>query len=187
MNYQGVVSSISSFNYQGNLLWSFQLSGDKGTYFRTGSNAPKFEKGDLVNFVGEPGKNGSVNVNVKTIQSKKGDSEAADVGVANVVRSVRPSQNGSGSKDDYWVAREQRDISTQKRIERQSCRNSALEFMKLILDKGEFKLPAKNKVEALEEMLSHYQEKFLIDNSGEVKSENKTEPNEPAKEEAGYN
>jgi hypothetical protein len=168
MNYQGTVSNISSFDYQDprsgktSKLWSFQLNGDKGIFFRTGSDTPKFEKGDFVNFNGEAGKGNSVKVDVKSIQAKKGDAETASNGVGNL------QSTGRGvSKDDYWTQREVRDVATQRRIERQSCRNSALEFMKILLDKGEVKLPAKNKVEALEAMLTHYQEVFLKDNAGE--------------------
>jgi hypothetical protein len=46
------------------------------------------------------------------------------------------------SKDDYWKRREERDLETQKRIQLQSARNSAIAAAEVIVNTGAIKLPA---------------------------------------------
>jgi hypothetical protein len=160
MQYSGVVSNVSSFDYQGKKLWSFQLNNEKGTYYRTGAVRPKAETGQFVVFFGEPGKNGSVNVDSKTIEVKEG--EQASSGVGSFTRS-KPNPVPSNGRD--FPTKDERE-ATQKRIEIQSCRNSALEFIKILFQQEAIKVPAKNKVDFLEELLNHYQKKFIDNNSG---------------------
>lgn len=174
MQYQGVVSNISSFDYMGNALWSFQLNGDRA-YYRTGKIKPKVEKGNYITFTAEPGKNGSVNVDTKSIQTKLVEAEASGVGTLKAA----PPASGSNSNQGYWEAKTERDIVTQARIERQSTRNSAIEFIKVLISQEALKIPAKNKLEFFEQLLSHYQDEFILDNAGEVK-----EDKEAAKEDA---
>jgi len=176
MLYTGVVSNVSSFDYQGKKLWSFQLNNDKGVYYRTGSNRVKAEVGQFVSFLGEPGKNGSVNVDSKSVEVKQGEQSATGLAGA-----VAGAGSGAGKGTPVSTSRDfptkaERD-ATQKRIEIQSCRNSALEFIDILIRTEAFKVPAKNKVEALEQLLSHYIEKFLQENSGDVgKTEKVAEP-----------
>ena len=163
-----MISNVSSFDYQGKKLWSFQLNNDKGTYFRTGSSRVPAEQGEFVSFSGMPGKNGSINVDTKTVEVKKG--EVAQQGIAGAVASKAGSggtsySGGGGGNRDFPTKSERE--ATQKRIEIQSCRNSALEFIDILIRTEAFKVPAKNKVEALEELLSHYIEKFIKENAGE--------------------
>lgn len=162
--FQGVVSNVSAFPYNGKNLWSFSLNGTKG-FFRCGDTRPRVEKGDYVKFTATTGKNGAYNVDTKSIDAKTGESQATGVKIP-AAGTSGASASGVG-REDYWVAREARDVSTQKRIEIQSCRNSAIEFLKILLANGEFKLPAKNKVAALEAALQHYIDKFIKENAGE--------------------
>lgn len=164
MQYQGIVSKVSSFDYMGKQLWSFQLNGTR-EFYRTGNIKPKIESGQFVTFTAEPGKNNSINVDTKTIQAKDASSEQSGTGVSNALN----KGSTTATKDSYWADREARDVLVQKRIERQSCRNSALEFIQILLaHEGAVKIPAKtDKVTFFEEMLAHYTEKFIEDNSGE--------------------
>lgn len=174
MQYQGVVSTISSFDYMGNALWSFQLNGDR-SYYRTGKIKPKVEKGNYITFTAEPGKNGSINVDTKSIQTKLVEAEASGVSTLKAT----PPASGSNSNQGYWEAKTERDIVTQARIERQSTRNSAIEFIKVLISQEALKIPAKNKLEFFEQLLSHYQEEFILDNSGESKEEVVAVPVQP--------
>lgn len=168
MQYQGVVSNISSFDYMGKVLWSFQLNGDRA-YYRTGNVKPKAEQGQYITFTAEPGKNGSINVDTKSIQAKSAEAEASGVGALKATSQV----SGSNSNQGYWEAKTERDIVTQARIERQSTRNSAIEFIKVLISQEALKIPAKNKLEFFEQLLSHYQDEFILDNSGETKEDKK--------------
>lgn len=160
MIYKGVVSSISSFDYQGKKLWSFQLNNDRSVYYRTGNTRPRAEEGQFVVFEGTAGKGNSVNVDTKSIQVKAAEAEAT--GVAIVAKA--PASSGGSN----WPTKEERE-ATQKRIEIQSCRNSALEFIKILTGAEALKVPTKQaeKVEFYENLLSHYIDQFLKDNSGE--------------------
>lgn len=172
---QGTISKVSSFDFNGKTLWSFQLQGIEG-YFRTGEKKIAAERGQYVTFDAKPGKNGSYNVDASSIVVKAAEKEASGVQVA------RSTSSGTLSKDDYWSRKEDRDLSVQKRIERQSTRNSALEFIKILLAQEAVKVPAKNKVEFLEELLAHYQEQFITDNGDEGVKEKRAEEDLPREE-----
>jgi hypothetical protein len=172
MQYKGTVSKVSSFNYQGKDLWSFNLQGVQG-FFRTGNKKPKVEQGQYVIFDAEPGKNGSFNVDASSISVKAAEAEATGVQVAG------GGAKASLSKDDYWTRKEERDSVTQARIERQSCRNSSLEFIKILVGQGAVKFTEKtkpaDKVDILEQMLDHYTEQFIDDNAGRKEGRAKEE------------
>lgn len=155
MIYNGTVSKITPFNYQNKTLWSFQMQGIK-SYFRTGEKHPGVEPGNAITFEGNPNAKGDVQVDVGSI---KRSAEQQSSGVQGAVQ--RTFQGGNRD----FPTRDERE-ATQRRIEIQSCRNSALELVKILLDKGELKFgPKVDKVKAIEEMVSHYTEKFLDENS----------------------
>lgn len=164
MQFKGVVSSVSPFEFNGNTLWSFQLNNDR-SYYRCGKVKPKIEVGQYIIFEGTPGnKQGSVNADTKSIQVKSVEEESSGIDLYKAKAS-----GAAKSKDDFWERKETRDIATQKRIEIQSCRNSAIEFVKILFSQEAVKVPAKQaeKVPFIEELLAHYQEQFLKENSGE--------------------
>lgn len=184
MQYTGTISNISSFDYQGKKLWSFQLNNERGVYYRCGATAPRAEQGNWVAFEGTPGKNGSVNVDTKSLVAKQVEKEASGVQIP--AYQAKPT---GVSKDDYWANREARDLQTQARIERQSTRNSAIDFIKILLEQGAIafgeKVKGPQRVETLEKLLAHYQEDFIKDNSGEkevVKEKSKAAKEEPSDE-----
>lgn len=168
MEYSGVVKNVSSREFNGNNLYSFTLNNVR-SFFRTGTTPPGVEAGQFVTFTGLPDPKGNVNVDRGSINAREASTKEA----ASSLKSFRSSVP-SGSKEmtstGYWEAKEKRDISTQKRIEIQSVRNSALTFIDLLLKSESFKLPAKNRVEAMEELLEHYMSEFLIRNGGAAKA-----------------
>lgn len=167
LNYSGNVQKVSSFDLGNKKLWSFTLKGQKG-FFRTGEKHPNVEQDQSVTFEGNPDPKGNVNVIQTTI---KLSTEQQASGVSGGVV-------GAGNKSVYagnsYPTKAERD-ATQKRIEIQSCRNSALELVKILMDKGEIKIPAKtDKVEFIEALVKHYTEQFIAENAGS--SEPKSQP-----------
>ena len=75
------------------------------------------------------------------------------------------SQGGGGmSKDDYWARKEERDIETQKKIQYQASRNTAIAALDVLLKAEAVKLPAKqaDKYDAalalIDELTEHFQQ-----------------------------
>lgn len=175
MQFKGVVKDVSSFPYNGKDLWSFQLNGDRN-YYRCGDKKPAIESGQYVLFdANQSNKQGSYNVTKGSIQVKAAEAEATGVKIPERVS----TSGATSSKDEYWSRKEERDVATQARIERQSCRNSALEFVKILVGQEAIKFGAKaDKTEILEQLLAKYTEEFIADNAGKKKDE--SEPVETA-------
>lgn len=157
--HKGIVSSISSFPYQNKTLWSFQLNGVRA-FYRTGEKHPGIEKGNYVEFEATgPDVKGNFQVDVTSI--KVGDAPQTAKGPTG----FRKAFTEAPKKD--FPTKEERD-ATQARIEIQSCRNSALQFIDILIKTEAFKLPAKNKIETLESLLEHYIQQFLARNQGKI-------------------
>lgn len=164
MNYSGVVSNVTSFDYNGKKLWSFQLSNVR-TYFRLGDSAPKMEKGQFVSFTGSADAKGNVKVDIHSINSKPADAKTEIAGIKGFRTAVQTASTEMTS-NGYWEMKTMRDIETQKRIEIQSCRNSALQFIQILSSNEALKLPTKNRLEFLEALLEHYIVEFQGRNTG---------------------
>lgn len=161
MNYAGQVQRVSSFDFKGKKLWSFTLKGQNG-FYRSGTDHPNVEPDQSVTFEGNPDPKGNVNVVKGTIKLA---TEQASTGVS---YAVVAGGNKTGYVANSYPTKLERE-STQKRIEIQSCRNSALELVKILLDKGEIKIPAKtDKVQFIEALVSHYTQQFIKENAGDV-------------------
>ena len=92
-------------------------------------------------------------------------------------KAANGARGGAFTKDDYWRNKEARDLANEPKqrakeatIELQSCRNSAIELVKLMLTPGlEIipKLPAANKREEFVfQLVQTYTEQFLDANEG---------------------
>lgn len=97
------------------------------------------------------------------------------------ISGIRTSGANLG-KDDYWTRREERDIETQKRIELQSCRNSAIEMVSLLLTANAVPVPKKTAEQEgyIADLVQHYTDKFRSENSGKP-----VEMAEPTDDESG--
>src|SRR5688572_11866989 len=141
MNYSGIVAGISSFPFNDTKLWSFQLKNVR-TYFRTGQKAPDFEMGQFVEFEGEADEKGNVKVDPKTIKVSDPHQTPEVKGVKGFRTAIPKASNAEMTSNGYWEARTIRDIETQKRIEIQSCRNSALQFIEILASMEALRLGA---------------------------------------------
>lgn len=157
---QGVVARISDFPFNGKTLWSFTLRGDQ-TFYRLGEKKPSFKEGDSVQFDAEQKGKG---VQAKNVVPWVGSQVTVGTSASTVARTV----SGPATSNEYWSNRETRDIEVQKRIELQSCRNSAIELVRLLIGSGieAVKLPAKqaDKAQVVEELVAHYTEVFRNEN-----------------------
>lgn len=156
---KGVVGKIYSKDFGDQTAWSFTLRGDR-TFYRLGNKKPAFSEGDSVQF--EVEMKGS-NAYARGV-SPWSDQEVTRGSPAQAVAGA----SGPRTADDFWRRKEQRDIETQKRIELQSCRNSAIEMVALIVKAEALKLPAKasDKAPVIEELVQHYTQFFLDRNAG---------------------
>lgn len=171
---QGTVASILTSNGKnGTTFYRFTVDGDQ-RQFGLGAKQPQFTRGQMVSFITNKTERGfwEVEGNVETLSQTQ-----------TTTFSVAPTTNSSTySKDDYWKAKEERDIEKDKVIQLQSCRNSAIETVKLLLDKEAIKVPAANKrydfiLSLIDEVTQHYVAKNDGRNQEKV-------PDEPEQEEA---
>jgi hypothetical protein len=157
---QGVVSKIHSKDFPNGTAYSFTLSGDR-TFYRLGNTPPSFKEGDSVRF--ETAQKGQ-NTYARNVVLWKEDGVTSSKPASEIAR----SSSGPKTSDEFWRNKEQRDVLVQSRIELQSCRNSAIELVRLLLQPGveAVKLPAAQaKREAiLVEMVRKYTSDFLKEN-----------------------
>ncbi len=158
--FKGVVTNASSNDFNGKKLWSFQIQGVRA-YFRTGEINPNLVKGDYVEFEAEgPDQRGNYRADVNSFSKKAGNSQVEAKGPSG----FRKAFNSQPSRDFPTKAER---AETQSRIEIQSCRNSALELIKVLLSQDAIKFGAKaDKVAIIEELLEHYTAEFLERNNG---------------------
>lgn len=156
---QGVVRKIFDRQFGNKTVYSFTLNGDQ-TFYRLGDRPPNFSEGDSVKF--EPNTKGA-NTYANGVVPWKED------GTPVTGRAVSSVAAKASNKDDFWERKELRDISVQKRIEIQSCRNSAIDLVRLLLQTGveAVKLPsAQAKREAIvAEIVRKYTADFLKENT----------------------
>lgn len=160
---QGVVKDVIAKPWKDKTLYSFKLS--DGNYYSTGVKSPP-STGSSIKFEYSTNSRGYKDVIGTSIVNWQ-SAGVHDVAVAgNVARSK------GLTKDDYWEQKAQRDVETQKRIEIQSCRNSAIAFIAATVAAGAVKLPAKesDKLGVLEEFLTKYTNKYLEENKGAPKT-----------------
>lgn len=160
--FKGVVTQTSSFPFQSKVLYSFQLQGVRA-FFRTGEKEPGLIKGDYVEFDAKgPDAKGNYNVDVSTLSKKAGDSAQAASGPTGFRKAFTSQPNRDFPTKDERA-------ETQARIEIQSVRNSALQFIEILLSQDAIKFgPKVDKVEVLESLLEHYMTEFLERNKGKT-------------------
>lgn len=182
MNAKGIVKEVLVKDWKGKSLYTIKLNGDSN-YYNTGVEKPP-KVGTFIEFDFTINDKGYKQVDMRSIVEKTG----SDIPATTKISSATGASRGMG-KDDYWERKENRDITVQKRIELQSCRNSAIAFISTLLTSGAVKLPAKqaDQADVIEEMLSRYTSKFVEQNaqdpSGPVNEEVVTDNDKPAEKE----
>lgn len=141
-------------------LYSAKVSG-LNEWASFGFNDPKIQEGQVVKLRGE------VDGSSFRVQQHKVLEDAP----AKPAYSGSRGGNSGGGRDDYWKAKETRDIEhTQPRIQYQSSRKDALEFLRVLIDADALPVTAaQNKAskakrfEELEEILDKLTVRFYHD------------------------
>lgn len=143
---RGTVAKV----YEKNGMYSLAID---NVWYGFGKKKPQVDQGQFVTFAADKNDRGYWNADIKTLI-------VADRQSASSTRA--PAPTGGLTKDQYWENREARDIETQKRIQYQSSRNAAIEFVRLLLDKDALKVPATvaKKADAILEAVNYYTTMF---------------------------
>ena len=182
MTYSGKIQHINEKEYNGKILRSFKLANEQ-PYFGTGTEPIPAIKGDFVTFDGKVDAKGNVSVDLSTF--KVTGNSAVDKIAQNAV--VRAANKGSASfatkaasKDAYWENREIRDIETQKTIQLQSSRNSAIALASALLQAnavaGYEKAKAQDKMDIICALVQHLTDKFQDESAGNRAEAKQPEP-----------
>lgn len=168
--YSGVVGRVSEKPWNGKTFYSFTLNGQDGWY-NTGMKKPP-TTGTSVSFTANPNAKGYLEVDYHSIKKLEDGAAGPAQGVATVSRS---SGNGIG-KDDYWSRKEERDLKNDAARELGATRNTAIEVIKLMIDKEVIKLPAQAKREGFFwELLETYTDKLMGKGTDDLVTEEEQE------------
>jgi len=190
-DHQGIVAKIFSNPGRGDtMLYSFALAGETRTYYGMGEDKPKFPEGAAIRFKHYENKRGYPTVDGKVL---KWEGEAADV-AAEAAKKTKSSYSGrkgsGGTGQDWkerWISADEQRVKD-KVIQLQSCRNSALQMLDILVSSEALKLPAQAKrVDFMEELLRKYIEMFLGENgyAGVGVADEEPEPEETEQEDEG--
>ncbi len=176
MSIKTVVQLVTKKPVNGRNLYSFK--GQDGVWYNTKARVPP-DVGTFIEFEANPDARGYLQA--ENIVILPATTQAVASGPRVAAAAVQASKHQPATnKEQYWLNKEERDITTQKVIELQSCRNSALAFISQLLQVEATALP-KAKAEREEFMvalLQRYTKMFLDENQGrppEVPEEAKEE------------
>lgn len=137
---KGVIKNVSSKNFNGQDLWSFTMVNVTG-FFQCGSNEPTCKNGDSVEISATQLPNGNYRVNsisvaqsAPTVQEYVPQTSYGSKPAYKKTSYVKPT--GGQNREGYWDDKEVRDIETQKIIQLQSSRNSAIAATSLLITNG---------------------------------------------------
>lgn len=144
----GVVKKIDSRSGAFGTMYNAQVD---GTWYGLGSKAPSFKEGDTIAF------DFTQKGNFKNI-----DPKTVDVVPVASASGKTSSATASGSKDDYWAAKEQRDVGVQRAIQLQASRNSAIALVAPLAAAGLITLPAKDKFSAVKALVQELTDEYYL-------------------------
>jgi hypothetical protein len=153
---QGTVKKVLTKNWQDKTLYSLILN-ESEKIFGLGTFRLKAKPGDFVKFEYSVNKNGYPDANTKTLEVTE-NKEAIHTEV-----SAKAAGRASGlSKDDYWNRKEARDLRQDELREIGATRNTAVEWIKFLMEKEALKLPTKmaDREQALNALLNDYIDRF---------------------------
>lgn len=131
----GIVSKVFSKQFGDKTLHSFVLQDQDGVYYRSGEMAPGVKQGDVVEFeVKQSGANLYAQLPIKV---------TGTLSPAKTSRGKGGFKSGvtASGKDDYWTAREERDIEAQYSMRWQGAYERALKLYPLLLEAEAIKPP----------------------------------------------
>jgi len=149
---KGTVQRFFENEWRGMMLYGLTVDTDE-RMFGTGEIRPSTAVGDYVSFEVNKGKNDKWYANTKSLQ------------VLTEAPATPQKANGATSpaktKENYWTNKEANDKTKDKVIQYQSCRNSAIALIGVLLSNGALTLPQKK--EAKYDVVVALAEKLTID------------------------
>lgn len=164
----GMVSRINSKPYNGKMLYSVKLSSDD-RWFGLGAGPLNFKEGDTIEFDSKTNAKGYHDALRNTLKVL---TQGAEV-VSNKA-SVSQTQSSGVSKEGYWDRKEARDARQDELREIGATRNTALEFIKVLLSSESISLPTKKAEREgfLQDLLDDYINRFRSYQEAEKKNTN---------------
>lgn len=176
MMINGTVSNIGETKG----FYRVQVDGDR-RWFGMGRNRPNFVLGDVVSFSTRQSEKGFWEVEGRVDLVTNGP-KVTTVPYEQIVTSPTTATTRTVSSGTDWAKKD-------KIIQKQSCRNSAIEVVRILLDKECLKLPAeKKRYDFVLALVDDLTEKYELANDGKTKdmevleSDLATEPEAPASE-----
>jgi hypothetical protein len=171
----GQVTQVYQKQWQDKTFYSLQLN--DGENYGFGPFKPSAGIGDKVEFEAEKNPKGFWAAKKDTLKVTKGTEQEVTAASAKAV-----------SKDKYWTDKETRDIHNDQLRSLGACRNTAIEWIKVLLQNEAAKLPAAaaKKEEALNHLLDSYVDLFMNGVKKEVKEKVAPSATE-AEDAAGWN
>ena len=152
---KGIVKKIVSTPFGNKMLYSIALVDTDGL-FGFGNHNPKVKGGDTVEFEAAKNPKGFWQAEASSLHLLQEGSEVVSNG-----SSARPVAAAKG-KEDYWEAKFKRDVRQDELREIGATRNTAIEWVKLLIEKEAVKLPTKvaDREQLLNDLLNDYIGKF---------------------------
>lgn len=132
MMIQGVIQKTFTNVVRGKNLHSFTIRGTQG-FFRTQEVPCPMKEGTYVQFEADDKNN--VNMSTLVAMDKRAPEQMP------TEQAVSRAASHVNSKDDYWTRKEERDLETQKVIQYQAARNSAIAAISTAVSQGIITLP----------------------------------------------
>ena len=157
---QGVVEKVLTRNTARGTAYNIVVN---GTLYGGGFKHPGVQGGESVSFMATQNDRGYWNVGSPIQVIGGGQAPAQPQGQPAPQRQQRPQNQGQqGGKDDYWKAKEQRDVVNQQVIQYQSSRNSAIAAVSCALQNDALSLPQKKgeRLDALLDIIDEVTERY---------------------------
>ena len=174
----GTIKKILTKDWGNKTLYSVVLN-ETDKIYGLGAFRIKAKPGDSIKFESTVNAKGYPEINTKTLEVTE-NKEATHVGVT--AQSAVRGSNGL-SKDDYWGRKELRDLRQDELREIGATRNTAVEWIKFLMEKEALKLPVKvaDREASLNALLDDYVNKFRgIGKTAPAKAKETTETNATA-------
>lgn len=154
----GQVQQIQERQTAMGVMYNIKVGGE---WYGLGSFKPSFAEGANISFD-----------YVQKGNFKNVTSRSIEVGVAAPAapaKATRGAPSGN-AKDDYWAAKEERDVGTQRAIQLQASRNAAIAFIVPAAVAGLVKLPAKaeDKLTALSALVDEFTDIYFVQTQSAV-------------------
>jgi hypothetical protein len=154
----GYIREIIERAWKNKTFYSIKLH--NGDMIGFGSYPPKMKENDYIQVEAEENDKGYLNAVKGTFKILPAPTESVSNGKS---AAAAASEGGVKSSTEYWAAKDARDVRNDRLREVGASRNTAIEWIKFLVDKGGLPLPKKQaEVEdALNQLLDGYTKTFM--------------------------